>query len=260
MNTKHHELMKKLSIISCLIVLASSAFNSCKKDDNSPESGNPYNGKTTAQFNPDIAYGTMTDQDGNVYKTITFGAKSVDGISQTWMAENLRTTKYNDGTDIPNVTDDVSWAGLTSGAYCSYKNTTRPDSIATFGLLYNFYTIDTEKIAPQGWHIPTDMEWKRLMSYHGSYSVCGGYMKEKGTSHWVEPNYLGNNTCGFTALPAGIRHYQDNFRLLGTTATWWTAESMLNYAYSYSVGSNGAEVYDNYTDKRFGYSIRLVKD
>jgi uncharacterized protein (TIGR02145 family) len=98
------------------------------------------------------------------------------------------------------------------------------------------------------------------MSYYGSYTTRGGFMKEKGTTHWAEPNYLGNNTYGFTALPSGFRHYQGDFSSLGTTAEWWIDESMLNYAYSYYVGSNGAEVYENYTDKRFGYSIRLVKD
>lgn len=252
--------MKKIIIILFFITLAAIAFNGCKKDDN-PESGNPYNGKTTAQFNPDITYGSFTDQDGNVYKTITYGAKkSGDGATQTWMAENLRTTKYNDGTDIPNVTDKAEWAALTSGAYCSYNNTIKPDSIATFGLLYNFYTIETNKIAPQGWHIPTDMDWKRLMSYHGSYTTCGGYMKEKGTTHWAEPNYLGNNVYGFTALPSGFRHYLGNFSSLGTTAEWWTSEFILNSAASYYIGANGGQVYENQTYKSFGYSIRLVKD
>jgi uncharacterized protein (TIGR02145 family) len=251
--------MKNVFTISCLFVLVAIAFNSCKKDDSS-ESGNPYNGKTTAQFNPDITYGSMTDQDGNVYKTITFSSKSTSGLSQTWMAENLRTTKYNDGTDIPNVTDDVSWASLTTGAYCSYNNTTSPDSIATFGLLYNFYTIDAQKIAPSGWHIPTDLEWRRLIQFSGGTVFGGGGMKEAGTMHWEEPNYWGHNTSGFTALPSGFRHYQGLFRLQGTTAEWWSAESLLNTANSYHVGTDGASAPINTTDKRFGYSIRLVKD
>jgi uncharacterized protein (TIGR02145 family) len=252
--------MKKIIAISFLIALTVSAFNSCKKDDSSKESGSPYNGKTTAQFNPEITYGTMSDQDGNVYKTITFGAKSTNGISQTWMAENLRTTKYNDGSDIPNVTDDVSWAGLTSGAYCSYNNTTNPDTIATYGFLYNFYTIDTKKIAPSGWHIPTDLEWRRLIQQSGGTTIGGGGMKEAGTAHWAEPNYWGYNSSGFTAVPSGIRHYQGLFRLFGETAEWWSAEYILNTAFSYHVATDGASAPINNTDKRFGYSIRLVKD
>jgi uncharacterized protein (TIGR02145 family) len=251
--------MKKIIIISCLIAVAA-AFNSCTKDDD-PEASNPYNGKTTAQFNPDIIYGSMTDQDGNVYKTITLGGKkSGDGTTVTWMAENLRTTKYNDGTSIPNVTGTAAWEGLTTGAFCTYKNTTKPDSIATFGLLYNYYTIETNKLAPQGWHLPTNEDLTRLRSLHGSYTTCGGFMKEKGTTHWAEPNYLGSNVYGFTALPSGHRHFKDGFNLLGTTAVWWIDKSINNYAFSFYVGANGGEVYENQTDKRFGYSIRLVKD
>ena len=227
--------MRRLISILFIIALFTSAFNSCKKDDSSGETKNQYNGKTTAQFNSDIEY-------------------------RTWMAENLRTTKYNDGYDIPNVTDDVSWANLTTGAYCTYNNTTSADSIATFGLLYNFYTIESEKIAPSGWHIPTDLEWRRLIQYSGGVTFGGGGMKEAGTMHWAEPNYWGYNSSGFTALPSGFRHYQGLFRLHGKTAEWWSAESLLNTANSYHVGTDGASAPINTTDKRFGYSIRLVKD
>src|SRR5512133_349589 len=96
-------------LIMCVCIVFAS---SCEKDDDDKP-----NGKTTAVFNPDVTYGTMTDQDGNVYKTVTIG-------TQTWMAENLRATNYNDGTAIPNVTVNSEWAALTTGAYCNYKNTT----------------------------------------------------------------------------------------------------------------------------------------
>src|SRR5664280_2860660 len=105
-------------------------INGCKKGDNSPS--NPYNGKTTAVFNPGLTYGTMTDQDSNVYKTITIG-------TQTWMAENLRTTKYRDGSSILNITDNTVWTYLTTGAYCNYNNTKSADTIATYGRLYDWY-------------------------------------------------------------------------------------------------------------------------
>ncbi len=254
--------MRKFIIILFVATLFTSVFNSCKKDDN-PESENSFNGKTTALFNPDITYGTMTDQEGNVYKTITFNANSKDGIPQTWMAENLRITKYNDGTEIPNVTDDASWAGLTTGAYCSYNNTTSPDSIATFGFLYNYYTIDTKKIAPSGWHIPTTQEWTRLIWHGGGPVLGGGGMKEAGTIHWAEPNKWGSNTTGFTALPSGSRHLNGHFINLGETAGWWGSESnsQLNTAECCGVGfAAGASGVGDDKSKINGLSIRLVKD
>src|ERR1035437_8488499 len=123
-------MMKKIIAISVLILFVMLVINSCKKDNNSPS--NPYNGKTTAVFNPGLTYGTMTDQDGNVYKTISIG-------TQTWMAENLRTTKYRDGSSMQNVTDNTVWTYLTSGAYCNYNNTKSADTIATYGRLYDWY-------------------------------------------------------------------------------------------------------------------------
>ena len=127
-----------------MVALASAAllFNACVKDDTSPI--NTTNGKTTAVFNPDKTYGTMTDQDGNIYKTITIG-------TQTWMAENLRTTKYRDGSAIPQVTADAEWIDLKTGAYCNYNNTLADDTIATFGRLYNWFAVaDIRNLAPNG--------------------------------------------------------------------------------------------------------------
>jgi uncharacterized protein (TIGR02145 family) len=254
--------MKNSLTILLVVAVLVFAFNSCKKDDDST-ANNPYNGKTTAQFNPDITYGTMTDQDGNVYKTVSIGMKSGNGGGQqTWMAENLRTTKYNDGTDIPNVTDNAEWAALTSGAYSSYNNTLDADSIASYGLLYNFFALDTKKLAPAGWHVPTEQEWLTMIAYSGGQSFGGGRMKETGTTHWAEPNYMGNNAYGFTALPSGMRYYLGDFTHFGKKAVWWTADQVnsTNTAVSYSVGTDGASCYSNTTVMNFGYSIRLVKD
>ena len=126
----------------------------CCKDPVDQETG-----KSTAVFNPLKTYGTLVDIDGNIYKTITIG-------EQTWMAENLRTTHYQNGDPIPNVKNPSSWGSLATGAYCTYNNTTNPDSIETFGFLYNGFTIvDTRNIAPKGWHVPTDEDWDKLQTF-----------------------------------------------------------------------------------------------
>src|ERR1039457_6330795 len=133
--------MKKIIKNLVLVLFVILVIIACKKE----KSDNPTNGKTTAVFNSAVTYGTMTDQDGNVYKTVTIG-------TQTWMAENLRTTIYNDGTAISNVTGATEWTNLTTGAYCNFNNTTSTDTIATYGRLYDWYAVNTGKLAPTGWH------------------------------------------------------------------------------------------------------------
>jgi uncharacterized protein (TIGR02145 family) len=241
-------------IMSVFLVFASS----CEKDeDNDPVSNNPTNGKTTAVFNSSITYGTMTDQDGNTYKTVTIG-------TQTWMAENLRTTKYNDGTAIPNITDADEWKReiLSKGAYCNYDNTTSTDTIATYGRLYNYYAVSTGKLAPKGWHVPTDAEWTQLTDYLGGKSVAGGKLKETGTTHWHSPNEGATNETGFTALPGGLRYGSGAFSVFGIQGYWLSAtEDGDSFAWQRRMdftagdvdrGSNGGKV--------FGVSVRCVKD
>jgi uncharacterized protein (TIGR02145 family) len=227
--------------------------SSCEKDD---DNNNPTNGKTTALFNPNVTYGKMTDQDGNVYKTVTIG-------TQTWMAENLRTTKYNDGTAIPNVTVNNEWAALTTGAYCNYKNTTGIDTIATYGRLYNWYAVNTGKLAPIGWHVPTDAEWTTLTTYLGGTSVpgAGGKLKETGTTHWISPNTGTTNETGFTALPAGGRDTDGTFSSIGDAGHWWSAtESDASHAWHRGMFyvDGGVNSYGYF--KEVGFSVRCVRD
>ena len=246
--------MKKLLKISVLVLLVIIA---CKKENNSPSS--PYNGKTTAVFNSSVTYGTLTDQDGNVYKTITIG-------TQTWMAENLRTTKYNDGTAIPKVTGASSWVNLTTGAYCNVNNTENTDSVATYGRLYNLYAVNTGKLAPSGWHVPADAEWIILRSYLGGLGVAGRKMKEIDTTHWIAPNYGATNESGFTALPSGLRSYSDGtFSYVGSIAFYWS--STINYdPYSQvamvpTLQNSDITVYGwGEVYMVSGFAVRLVKD
>jgi len=222
--------------------------SSCEKDDdNEPSPNNPTNGQTTAVFNPAVTYGTMTDQGGNVYKTVTIG-------TQTWMAENLRTTKYSDGTTIPNVTDGIEWGKITTGAYC------RNDlaDISTYGYLYNWYAVNTGKLAPAGWHVATDAEWTTLITYLGGESVAGGRLKETGTTHWQSPNTGATNESGFTALPSGDRVGTGTFYGFGSAGGWWCSDA--STALERGLFSTVNSVKSSIFPKEVGCSIRCVKD
>lgn len=203
-------------------------------------------------FNPNIVYGTMTDIDGNTYRTVTIG-------TQTWMAENLKVSTYNDGTAIPNVTGNTAWSTLTSGALCDFENT--PPNSDIYGKLYNWYAVNTNKLGPTGWHIPTDAEWTELTDYLVGETVAGGKLKEIGATHWFTPNVGATNETGFTALPGGYRHVYGLFEHKGINGRWWTAsEYNADKAWSRSMDYINNSVF-SYTDfKQWGFSVRLVKD
>jgi uncharacterized protein (TIGR02145 family) len=241
--------MKKIIKSSVLVLFVILVTNGCKKDN----IDNPTNGKTTAVFKSGITYGTMTDQDGNIYKTVTIG-------TQTWMAENLRTTKYRDGTTIPNVTDNAAWFALTTGAYCSYNNTTNVDSIATFGRLYNWYAVNTGKLAPHGWHVPSDAEWTTLTTYLGGTAIAGDKLKEIGVSHWRNTTTEATNEIGFTALPGGFRYYIGYINMVGTGCWWSSTEEDTSEAWTRSLYGNYSFVLKDSDIKEFGFSVRCIKD
>lgn len=207
---------------------------------------------TSIIFNPDITYGTVSDIDGNTYKTVTIG-------TQTWMAENLRTTKYNDGSNIPNITSNSEWGSTTTGAQCTYNNTSNGDTIATFGRLYNWHAVNTGKLCPTGWHIPTDAEWTTLTIYLG-YEISGGKLKEMGTGNWDSPNTGATNESGFTALPSG-RRVDGTFMQIRQWGFWWTTtELSANSIANREIGYNNAGVFNFGYPKESGFSVRCVKD
>jgi uncharacterized protein (TIGR02145 family) len=242
-------MMKKIIKISVLVLFVVLVINSCEKEN----SDNPTNGKTTAVFKSSVTYGTLTDQDGNIYKTVTIG-------TQTWMAENLRTTKYRDGTAIPNVTDNTAWFALTTGAYCTYNNTTKLDSIATFGRLYNWYAVNTGKLCPTGWHVPSDAEWTTLTTYLGGETIAGGKLKETGTMHCSSANTGATNETGFTALSGGVRYYVAFINIV-YTGYWWSAtEDDARNAWCRNMYDNNSFVLRDSGIKEFGLSVRCVKD
>ena len=204
-------------------------------------------------FNPDLTYGTISDIDGNAYKTIQIG-------TQIWMAENLKTTSYNDGTGIPLVTDEVEWSFLDTAAYCWFDNDEATYK-AIYGALYNWYTVNTGKLCPTGWHVPTDTEWTLLTDYLGGLLVAGGKLKETGTTHWSTPNTSATNETGFTALPGGCRHYHGLFSVTRQYGLWWSATEydVLNALYPLIRCDYGGVLrYQNF--KTNGMSVRCVKD
>lgn len=175
-----------------------------------------------AQENPYEAM-PVTDADGNVYKTIMLE----EGV---WMAENLRTTKFNDGTPIPLIKGKAAWEETKSPGFGWYKDDA--DYKKSVGAIYNWHAVGTKKLCPKGWHVPTEAEWNDLMDYAGTTEKSGdnpAKLKEAGTAHWKSPNEGATNSIFFTALPAGEISYFYTDEESGTKATWWTStEDMLD--------------------------------
>jgi uncharacterized protein (TIGR02145 family) len=206
---------------------------------------------------------TVKDIDGNVYKTVKIG-------TQVWMAENLKTTKYNDGTVIPNMTDNTTWAALTTGAYSDYNNT--PANSATYGRLYNWYTLDNnartkmtsnggKNVCPTGWHAPSDAEWTTLTAYLEGERVAGGKLKETGTIHWKSPNTGATNESGFTALPSGDRDGNGSYNLIGSFGYWWSSmEYYAAVAYYRLIYYEDTKFQSYSFSKRGGLSVRCLRD
>jgi uncharacterized protein (TIGR02145 family) len=219
-----------------------------------------------------VAEGTVTDADGNVYQAVRIG-------NQIWTVENLRTTKYNDGSAIPNVTDSIAWSALNTPGYCYYRNWTRnytywtrDTGIVLFGAFYNWYAVDSKKLAPAGWHVPTESEWDALRLYlmYNGYNwdgtLAGNSKQAKSLCaqwDWDESTIAGrpgcvlanNNKSGFSALPCGYRDENGIFPYIGCNARWWCA----NASYG-RLSCNDAAFYTFTGDKRCGFSVRLVKD
>ena len=213
-------------------------------------------------------YGTVTDYDGNEYVTITLG-------TQTWMMENLKTTHYSNGDEIPHVPDATEWMNLNTadekGAWCNYNN--NPAKGETYGHLYNWYAAsDPRNLAPEGWHVPTKADWEILQAYLGGDNsnpqwipVIGSKLKEAGTDHWISPN-VADNISGFTALPGGFRFESGDFVYPRKRGDLWSSDLYMGYAY-YRLLSNASgtiefpvmgPTLDQY--KLMGHYVRCVQD
>lgn len=197
---------------------------------------------------------TVNDIDGNLYHTVTIG-------SQVWIVENLKVTQYNDGTPIPLVTVGANWGTLTTPAYCWYNNSYATYG-AVYGALYNWYAINTGKLCPPGWHVPTSAEWAVLTDYLGGESEAGGKLKEIETTHWASPNNGATNETGFTALPGGSRYNNGAFQLNVTfNGLWWSStEYSASNATYLSMSYNNNIAWSNGNYKEAGFSVRCIKD
>jgi uncharacterized protein (TIGR02145 family) len=228
---------------------------------------------TFATFGINIAGPNVTDIDGNTYQSVT-------NCGLTFTKQNLNVSKYTDGTPIPQVTDPTEWSNLTTGAWCYSNNSTAIGS--TYGKLYNWYAVAgifdaasstnpglRKKLAPTGWHIPTDVEWSSFINCldpsadggNNLPNIAGGKMKSTGTLLWQSPNTGATNSSGFTGLPGVIRSLNATFSFIGEGGSWWSSsEYNITNAWGRYLTWDVADAYRGNDGKRGGLSVRCIKD
>jgi len=210
---------------------------------------------TEIVFNPILTYGSVTDVDGNIYKTIQIG-------TQVWMAENLKTTKYRNGNLIGTTTPATLDISAETSPKYQWACGGNESNVATYGRLYTWYAAtDSRNICPSGWHLPTDAEWTTLTTFLGGETVAGGKLKETGTTHWYSPNTGATNSSGFTALPPGYRLSYGTFGNIGHDGRWWSSTenhtSNAWYKYLYYLSSYANSYYNL---EAHGFSVRCLRD
>jgi uncharacterized protein (TIGR02145 family) len=213
----------------------------------------------------------IKDRDGNVYTSVTIG-------TQVWLVENLKTTKYNDGTSIPNITDNATWGNLNSPGYCWYNNDAATYK-ANYGALYNWYAVNTGKLCPNGWRVPTDAEWTIL----DNYLMANGYNYDGSTSgnkiakslasstSWQPSNVTGapgctdyptyRNKSGFTAISCGFRDNDGTFKRIGYSGDTWSSRSFDNeQAYEWDLDNDFSGVFLEPYFKKAAFLVRCLQD
>jgi uncharacterized protein (TIGR02145 family) len=213
-------------------------------------------------FNTNLTYGSVSDTSGNSYKTIQIG-------SQKWMAENLRTSKYQNGDPIPNNTNVDQWIGLTSGVWCHYQNNSQYE--CPYGKLYNWYVVsDSRNVCPTGWHVPTNSDWQTLIlsldpnaditSPVANSTTAGSSLKSTGLTYWSSPNSDATNVSGFSALPNG-RLVGNTFNILTFVGYWWSSTPVNSTdAYNINMYSGSGNILPDQNENYNGLGIRCIKD
>ena len=192
----------------------------------------------------------VTDIDGNTYGTVQIG-------NQIWMAENLRTTRFRDGTLIPLVEDLADWNSLSTPAYSWYANDNSLENV--YGKLYNWFTVDDPKgLCPEGWHVPSIAEAIALSTHLGGDGVSGGKLKSTGTEYWNHPNTGATNESGFSALPGGLK--STAFVAGGLGAYFFTTDLDGNAAQYFILRYTNDDMIRNSASQKTGVSVRCIKD
>jgi len=180
--------------------------------------------------------------------------------NQEWMTNNLNVDKFKNGDAIPEAQTSEAW--LKAGeegkpAWCYYDND--PVNGNKYGRLYNWYAVtDPRGLAPSGWHIPSDAEWTTLTDYLGGEDVAGHKMKSK--AGWDDEGN-GSNASGFSGLPGGYRYIYGAFYNIGSNGYWWSStENYPSNAWTRNLYYDYGFVYRNYYDKKFGFSLRCLRD
>lgn len=217
-------------------------------------------GDTTGIVDEPI-YGSVTDHEGTVYKTVLIG-------NALWMAENLRATTYRDGSVIPRIDTNEAFYADKAGAYCYYGD--NDTNKLLYGPLYNWYAMAHEKgLCPKGWHVPSDAEWTTLADYYGGKELAGAALKATGTVEaktglWLSPNTGATNSSGFAALPGGMQYYYQSLPSITRMADFWTSTEHPDrpdgYAYIRTLVYNNTYINRTDIDKASGVPIRCIKD
>lgn len=205
------KISKELKIFTLFLVI-SVCFSNCKKE----KTDEP----TNKLLNPNLNYGEVSDIEGNKYATIKIG-------DQTWMAQNLRTSRYANGDTIYNYRESWKWNSSTNGAWVHYNNDSAFDQL--HGKLYNWYAINNPKnICPIGWHVPSDQDWSILIDFLGGSDYAGRRMKSKLNGAWAneyhgrKTNVVPSNESGFSAIASGSRNIDGQFSLMTYRAPFWS--------------------------------------
>ncbi len=195
----------------------------------------------------------VTDIDGNVYETVRIG-------NQVWMAENLKTTRYNDGASIAYVINDNQWGSITIGAYClNYRS-------EIYGALYNWYAVNSGKLCPEGWRVPTAADWIILTEHLGGEEIAGGKLKATDTLEasdglWHDPNKGATNETGFSALPGGSRSTYGTFDSSELFGHWWSSsENSSTDGWAWHMRPHFTNLYRDVFNKSNGFSVRCLRD
>jgi uncharacterized protein (TIGR02145 family) len=196
---------------------------------------------------------TVKDIEGNIYKTVTIG-------KQIWMAENLKTTRLNDGTEIQMVDDNNTWTKLTTPAFSWYFNDQKQYK-NTFGALYNWYAVSSDKLCPVGWRVASEEDWNILIINQDGLMKAGGRLKAQGTANWKIPNTDATNATGFTALPGGYRSFEGAFNYIGVSGYWWTSTAYNETSVVFwNLRFRSGAIYKYRGEKVCGFSVRCVKN